>query len=61
MTMISYNTFDMEDRPFKLRVYEQDGKIVVMLEQEEGLLYLTFPNEQKYSEFLGQIGPNLVS
>jgi hypothetical protein len=48
----------MEDVPFSLRVYEQEGKIVVMLEQEEGLLYLTFPNEQKYSEFLGQIAPN---
>jgi len=50
--MISYNTFDLENNKFDLRVYQENGKVVLLVEQDGGMLYLSFPNENKYQQFV---------
>lgn len=54
--MISYNTFDLENEKFELKVWEEGGKIVLLLEQSDGSLYLTFPNEARYQQFRASLG-----
>lgn len=50
--MISYNTSDLSDSNLIVRAYDENDKIVVMLEQEDNVLFINFPNEQLFKQFV---------
>lgn len=56
MNQIAWSEWDMKNQPFDLRVYNEEDKIILMIEQAEGMLYLSFPNEVRYQQFLQGLG-----
>lgn len=56
MNQIAWSEWDMKNQPFDLRVYNEEDKIILMIEQAEGMLYLSFPNEARYQQFLQGLG-----
>ena len=51
MDMYSYNTHELSEGDFLIRVYNQGTQIVVELEQNEGTVFITFNNEQQFKKY----------
>jgi len=49
--MYSYNTHELSEGDFLIRVYNQGTQIVVELEQNEGTVFITFNNEQQFKKY----------
>ena len=49
--MYSYNTHELSENDFIVRVYNQGTQIVVELEQDEGTVFITFNNEQQFKKY----------
>jgi hypothetical protein len=55
MKLISYNTHDLTNEELTVRVYDENEKIVVYLEQKTGLCFLTFSSEEQYKGFVFEL------
>jgi hypothetical protein len=53
--MISYNTHEMSPGKITTRVYEENGSIVVYMEQDKGVCFLNFDNEEQFQEFVFEL------
>lgn len=50
--MKSYNTHEMTKGDLITRVYEENGSIIVYMEQEDGVCFLNFDNEKQFKHFV---------
>ena len=53
--MFSYNTHDLTNEKLTVRVYDENEKIVIYLEQRTGSCFLTFSSEEQYKEFVFEL------
>ena len=50
--MLSYNTHEISRERLTTRVFEENNKIVVMLEQNDGCCFINFNSEKQFKEFV---------
>jgi len=51
----SYNTHELSESDFTVRVYNQGTQIVIELEQEEGTVFVTFNNEEQFKKYVFEL------
>jgi hypothetical protein len=50
--MISYNTHEMSQGKLTTRVFEENGSIIVYIEQEKGVCFINFHDEEQFQQFV---------
>jgi DNA recombination-dependent growth factor C len=58
---ISYNTVDLSDKKILVRAYDESNKIVIMIEQEDNVLFINCPNEKVFKELIFNLASELGS
>lgn len=53
--MISYNTHEISKGKLTTRVFEENGSIIVYMEQENGVCFINFHDEEQFQEFVFEL------
>jgi|APGre2960657404_1045060.scaffolds.fasta_scaffold24696_3 hypothetical protein len=53
--MISYNTHEMQAGKITTKVYEENGSIIVYMEQDNGVCFINFNDEEQFQQFVFEL------